>query len=175
MRGGYRNSKKKKTRCQAENYLPQMPKTTLCKSLHLAGTPQLGNAVKMAKIQFLLEVHQKQYKCVEGERQAGAIQLTETAKTTRNTGRTNGTHKGGAQRRPRRPATSRRNTRETGNKLGALPGRRRGEQRRNHGKPDKTQRKAKKKKSTRRTAGTTERSTSYNSSKANAHVDKVQD
>ena len=51
-----------------ENYLRQMPKTTLRKSLHLAGTPQLGNAVKMAKIQFLVEVHQKQYKCLEGER-----------------------------------------------------------------------------------------------------------
>ena len=57
-----------------ENYLPQMPKTTLCKSLHQADTPQIGNAVKMAKIQFLVEVHQTQYKCVEGERQAGAIQ-----------------------------------------------------------------------------------------------------
>ena len=31
---------------QVENYLPQMPKTTLRKSLHLAGTPQLGKAVK---------------------------------------------------------------------------------------------------------------------------------
>ena len=44
---------------QVENHLLQMPKTTLRKSLHLAGTPQLGNAVKMAKIQFLVEVHKK--------------------------------------------------------------------------------------------------------------------
>ena len=129
----------------------------------------------MAKIQFLVEVHQKQYKCVEGERQAGAIQTNGDCEDDQEHGENKLHPQGGGRTAPRRPATSRRNTRETGNKLGALPGRRRGEQRRNHGKPDKTQRKAKKKKSTRRTAGTTERSTSYNSSKANAHVDKVQD
>ena len=150
-----------------KNYLRQMPKTTLRKSLHLA--------VKMAKIQFLVEVHQKQYKCVEGERQDGAIQTNGDCEDDQEHMENKLHPQGGAQRRSRRPATSRRNTRETGNKLGAFPGRRRGEQRRNHGKPDKTQRKGKKKKSTRRTAGITERSTSYNSSKANAHVDKVQD
>ena len=38
-----------------ENYLQQMPKTICHKSLHLAGTPQLGKCRKTAQIQKLRE------------------------------------------------------------------------------------------------------------------------
>ena len=95
-----------------------MPKTTLRKSLHLAGTPQLGKAVKK----------------MSSARREPPPRRPPTSPRTREVPN-HGTHKG-SQRRPRRPATTRRTTRKQGDNLGALPGRRRGEQRRNHGKPD---------------------------------------
>ena len=69
-------------------------KTTLRKSLHQAGTPQLGNAVKMARIQALREVHQIGVKNARKEKDSSARSTTtKTSNKTKN--------KGGAE--PRHP------------------------------------------------------------------------